>query len=103
MSAEGKQWYQYIEESVTKVEVEAMVKEFLNIMDKVPSKLKKKVMSHRLEPNTADRTAIPYALDESQQQSMFDLPMKTDARSSTAAVFSISSHSSSSKHQSSSK
>ena len=38
-------WFKYIEESVSESEVEVMVKEFLDIIDKAPSKLKRKIMA----------------------------------------------------------
>jgi hypothetical protein len=68
MSQEGKAWFKYIEESVSEADVEAMVKEFLDIMDKVPSKLKKKVMAqmnHRT-PDGDRQSSHPEEANDSQ-------------------------------------
>ncbi|KAJ8307560.1 hypothetical protein KUTeg_015644 [Tegillarca granosa] len=44
-SSEGKDWYWYVDKSVTMELLEGLTQYFLNILDKCPSKLKKKIMA----------------------------------------------------------
>ena len=44
-SREGKEWFQYMDESVTVETLESVTKEFLAILEQCPSKLKRKIMS----------------------------------------------------------
>ncbi|KAH3730879.1 hypothetical protein DPMN_056878 [Dreissena polymorpha] len=43
-SNEGKEWFYYVDPSVTKELIEDLYNEFLNILDTCPTKLKKKIM-----------------------------------------------------------
>ncbi|KAK3584410.1 hypothetical protein CHS0354_023252 [Potamilus streckersoni] len=43
-SSEGKEWYYYVDKNITLELLEEYTQEFLNILDKCPSKLKKKIM-----------------------------------------------------------
>ncbi|KAL3837532.1 hypothetical protein ACJMK2_022882 [Sinanodonta woodiana] len=43
-SSEGKEWYYYVDKNITLDLLEEYTQEFLNILDKCPSKLKKKIM-----------------------------------------------------------
>ncbi|KAL5009449.1 hypothetical protein ScPMuIL_011754 [Solemya velum] len=44
-SSEGKEWYTYVDKSVTLDLLEELTQDFLNILDKCPSKLRKKIMT----------------------------------------------------------
>lgn len=46
-SSEGKDWFYYVDRSVTKELLEELTKEFLNILQKTPLRLKKRLMSFR--------------------------------------------------------
>ena len=44
-SAEGKEWYWYVDKTVTEDLIKELTKEFLNVLQKFPSKLKRKIQS----------------------------------------------------------
>ncbi|KAL3856440.1 hypothetical protein ACJMK2_011198 [Sinanodonta woodiana] len=47
-SSEGKEWYYYVDKSITFEMLEECIQEFLNIFDKCPSKLKKEIMGQKV-------------------------------------------------------
>ncbi|XP_074652903.1 uncharacterized protein LOC141907222 [Tubulanus polymorphus] len=46
-SSEGHQWWWYVDKTVTEELLEQLVQEFLNIIDKCPTKLKQKILTYK--------------------------------------------------------
>lgn len=90
-SNEGKEWFWYMDKSVTTELLEELTQEFLNILDQCPSKLKKKILMWRS------------GKEREKQMDEMDAPppekkVKMETTASTSSSSSTKSHPSSHHH-----
>jgi len=70
-SNEGKDWFWYVDKTVSLEQLEQLTAEFLAIYDKFPTKLKRKIMSIRATQNPTLPPAITGSLFVSSLDHVF--------------------------------
>lgn len=82
-SKEGKDWFLYVDEKVTLEELEQLTAEFLAILDKCPSRLRRRIMTGGIAtgPSTADSPSSSQPAGSSSTPiTTFSSPMMTSPK-----------------------
>ncbi|XP_014663348.1 PREDICTED: cyclin-T-like isoform X2 [Priapulus caudatus] len=74
LSSEGKQWWWYVDKSVTEQDVEDLTAEFLTIMEKTPSRLKSKIMKYKQVCDSRKQSGIDPAHEHHHQEQQHPHP-----------------------------
>lgn len=99
-SNEGKEWFYYMDESVTTELLEELTQEFLNILDQCPSKLKKKILmwrSGKEREKQMDDSDLP-AEKKVKTETPPEKKVKSEPSSTATSASSSKSHPSSHHH-----
>jgi len=73
-SSEGKDWYFYVDPEVTAELLESLTKEFLDILQKCPSRLRRNVMAGKGHGSGSDKVASPHQSDNKDVSSPASTP-----------------------------
>ncbi|XP_062519711.1 cyclin-T1-like isoform X2 [Corticium candelabrum] len=97
-SADGKDWWTYIDKSVTKSKLDALTEEFLRIFEKSPSKLRRKLASTmNKRPDKGDKTSVSGSSSSSSMAATLGSNGSSEAHSSSKGK--TSAHASGTKSQ----
>nr|XP_054749741.1 cyclin-T-like [Lytechinus pictus] len=86
-SNDGKGWWEYVDPSVTEAHLDDLTREFLNIIDRCPARLKKRIMGYNKSANSAKDVKRPRSEGQSSSENSQQAGSSTqvDSKASTSS------------------